>query len=51
MLAFPGELVVLELKSDQPLIVEKFSDQPILGRLILRHSGATVAVGVITDFA
>ena len=49
MLAFPGELVVLELRPDHPIMVEKYQDQPILGRVVLRHSGQTVAVGLVTE--
>ncbi|MHA1990499.1 MAG: GTP-binding protein [Candidatus Hodarchaeales archaeon] len=49
MLAYPGELALLEIKPDIPIIVEKFSEQPILGRLILRHSGQTIAVGIVTE--
>jgi translation elongation factor EF-1alpha len=51
MLAYPGELVLLEIKPDIPIIVEKFSEQPILGRLILRHSGQTIAVGIVTEMS
>ncbi|MFW9928307.1 MAG: GTP-binding protein [Candidatus Thorarchaeota archaeon] len=50
MLAFGGELVSLEIYPEHPIIVEKYSEQPILGRLILRHSGQTIAVGVVTNF-
>ena len=49
MLAFPGELVVLELTPDHPIIVERYKDQQILGRVVLRHSGNTIAVGLITE--
>ncbi|OLS19039.1 MAG: hypothetical protein HeimC3_47640, partial [Candidatus Heimdallarchaeota archaeon LC_3] len=50
MLAFPGDLVSLEIKTQNPIIVEKYSDQPILGRLVMRHAGQTIAVGIVTDF-
>jgi elongation factor 1 alpha-like protein len=50
MFAFPGELVLMAVKPDMPIIVEKFSMQPILGRVILRKEGSTIAVGQITDF-
>ena len=49
MLAFPGELVVLDLVPDHPIIVERYKDQQILGRVVLRHSGNTIAVGLITE--
>ena len=50
MLAFPGELVVMNILPDMPIIVEKFSDQPILGRAVLRKDGSTIAVGQIINF-
>jgi translation elongation factor EF-1alpha len=40
----------MAVKPDMPIIVEKFSMQPILGRVILRKEGSTIAVGQITDF-
>ncbi|MFX0013641.1 MAG: GTP-binding protein [Promethearchaeota archaeon] len=48
-IAFKGELIEVELVLDSPLVVEKFSDFPELGRIILRHSGQTIAVGKIND--
>jgi elongation factor 1-alpha len=48
-IAFPNELVELELLLDSPLVVEVFSDFPELGRLILRHSGQTIAVGIVHE--
>lgn len=50
MLAYPGELVIMSLKPDMPIIVEKFSNQPILGRAVLRKEGSTIAVGQIINF-
>ncbi len=50
LMAFPGELAVIELKPDLPIIVEKYTDQPILGRAIMRHMGQTIAVGVVTSY-
>ena len=50
MLAYPGELVVMSVKPDMPIIVEKFVNQPILGRAVLRKEGSTIAVGQITNF-
>ena len=51
MLAFPGELVVMEIKPDLPIIVEKFSEQPVLGRAVLRKEGSTIAVGTVQKIA
>ena len=50
MLAYPGELVVMSVKPDMPIIIEKFANQPILGRAVLRKEGSTIAVGQITNF-
>jgi elongation factor 1-alpha len=48
-IAFEGELIEVALSLDAPIVVEKYSDFPELGRIILRHSGQTVAVGVVND--
>ncbi len=48
-IAFKGELIEVDLILDSGIVVEKFSDYPELGRIILRHSGQTIAVGVIHD--
>ncbi|MHA2365642.1 MAG: GTP-binding protein [Candidatus Hodarchaeales archaeon] len=50
MMAFPGELVVIELKPELPIIVEKYSEQPILGRAVMRSMGQTIAVGIIINY-
>ena len=51
MLAYPGELIVMKVKPDLPIIVEKFQNQPILGRAVLRKEGSTIAVGQITNLS
>ncbi|UCG89793.1 MAG: hypothetical protein JSU57_04860, partial [Candidatus Heimdallarchaeota archaeon] len=48
-IAFKGELIEVELTLDSTIVVEKFSDFPELGRIILRHSGQTIAVGIAND--
>ena len=48
-IAFPNELVQVEIKLDTLIVIEKFSEFPELGRLILRHSGQTIAVGIVHD--
>lgn len=48
-IAFKGELIEVELALDSAIVVEKFSNFPELGRIILRHSGQTIAVGIIKD--
>jgi len=46
-IAFEGELVEAEIIVNSSLVVQKFSDYPELGRVILRHSGQTIAVGIV----
>ena len=48
-IAFKGELIEVELTLDSAIVIEKFSNFPELGRIILRHSGQTIAVGIIND--
>ncbi|MHA1978339.1 MAG: GTP-binding protein [Candidatus Hodarchaeales archaeon] len=48
-IAFEGELVEVDLILNNPLVVEKFTDYAELGRIILRHSGSTIAVGVVHE--
>ena len=44
-----GQTAVLEVTPDQPLCAERYADFRSLGRLVLRHSGQTLAIGVITS--
>lgn len=48
-LAFEGELIGLQITLDDPLVVERFKDFQDLGRIILRKSGQTIGVGIVTD--
>ncbi|MFX1516028.1 MAG: GTP-binding protein [Promethearchaeota archaeon] len=48
-IAFKSELIEVDLILDSAIVVEKFSDYPELGRIILRHSGQTIAVGIIHE--
>jgi translation elongation factor EF-1alpha len=48
-IAFEGELIEADFTIDTAIVVEKFSDFPELGRVILRHSGHTIAVGIVND--
>ncbi|MFW9855927.1 MAG: GTP-binding protein [Candidatus Thorarchaeota archaeon] len=50
-IAFEHELVDVDLILENPLVVEKFADFPELGRLILRYSGQTIAVGIVNDLS
>lgn len=46
-IAFETELILAELILDSAMVVERFSDFPELGRVIIRHSGQTIAVGIV----
>lgn len=48
-MAFKSELTEVELSLDSPIVVERFSDFPELGRVVLRRSGQTIAVGIVHD--
>ncbi|MHA2497144.1 MAG: GTP-binding protein [Candidatus Hodarchaeales archaeon] len=48
-LAFPSELALVTLRPSQPMVAEPFKEHPVLGRVILRHMGTTVAVGIIQE--
>ncbi|MHA2052802.1 MAG: GTP-binding protein [Candidatus Hodarchaeales archaeon] len=48
-IAFEGELVEVDIVLNSPVVVEKFSDYPELGRIVLRRSGQTIGVGVVHD--
>lgn len=44
-----GDSAIMKFKPIKPLVVEKFSDFPALGRFAMRDMGKTVGVGIITD--
>ena len=44
-----GETAIIEMVPLKPLVVEKFSEYPPLGRFAVRDSKKTVAVGVIRN--
>ena len=48
-LAFEGELISLQILLDDPLVVERFKDFQDLGRIIIRKSGQTIGVGIVTE--
>jgi peptide chain release factor subunit 3 len=43
-----GQKIIALIEAAGPVCVEKFSDQPQLGRFTLRDEGKTVAIGKIT---
>ncbi len=44
-----GDVAVVKVKPLKPIVIEKFSDFPPLGRFALRDMGQTVAAGVVLD--
>jgi len=44
-----GDVAVVKIKPLKPVVVEKFSDFPPLGRFAIRDMGQTVAAGVVLD--
>jgi elongation factor 1-alpha len=44
-----GDVAIVKVKPLRPLVVEKFSEFPQLGRFAIRDMGQTVAAGVVLD--
>ena len=44
-----GDAAIVKLKPTKPLVLEKASEFPPLGRFAIRDSGTTVAAGVVKD--
>jgi elongation factor 1-alpha len=44
-----GDSAVVRFKPRKPVVVEKFSEIPQLGRFAMRDSGRTIAAGVVID--
>merc|ERR1719150_1905934 len=44
-----GDAAMVEMKPSKPMVVEKFSEYPPLGRFAVRDMKQTVAVGVIKE--
>jgi len=44
-----GDVAVVKIKPLKPVVVEKFSDFPPLGRFAIRDMGQTVAAGVVLE--
>lgn len=51
MIAFPSELITVSISILDPLVIEKYDEFPELGRIILRHMGQTVGVGIVTELS
>jgi elongation factor 1-alpha len=44
-----GDAAIVKIKPSKPLVIEKFSEFPQLGRFAIRDMGSTVAAGVVLD--
>lgn len=44
-----GSIVMCRISVEQPILIEKFSDYPQLGRFTLRDEGKTIAIGKVTE--
>ncbi|MFP3172123.1 MAG: translation elongation factor EF-1 subunit alpha [Acidilobus sp.] len=44
-----GDTAIVKFKPIKPLVIEKFSDFPQLGRFAMRDMGRTIGIGVVTD--
>ncbi len=44
-----GDAAVVKIKPTRPVVVEKYSDFPALGRFAMRDMGMTVAAGIVLD--
>ena len=44
-----GDVAIVKIKPTKPLVVEKYSDFPQLGRFAVRDMGETVGAGVVLD--
>ena len=45
----PGDVAIVRFKPIKPMVVEKFSDFPPLGRFAMRDMNRTIGIGIITD--
>lgn len=45
----PGDVAIVRFKPIKPMVVEKFSDFPALGRFAIRDMNRTIGIGIITD--
>ena len=44
-----GDAAIVRIKPSKPMVIEKFSEFPQLGRFAIRDMGSTVAAGVVLD--
>lgn len=45
----PGDVAIVRFKPVKPMVVEKFSDFPALGRFAMRDMNRTIGIGIITE--
>lgn len=46
-----GEAAIIKVKPTKPLVIEKQKDIPHMAKFAIRDAGATVAVGICTDYS
>jgi elongation factor 1-alpha len=44
-----GDIALVKFKPIKPMVIEKYSDFPQLGRFAMRDMGKTIGVGTIVD--
>ena len=44
-----GDNAIVKFKPIKPLVIEKYSDFPPLGRFAMRDMGKTIGIGIVTD--
>ncbi|MCI4462450.1 MAG: translation elongation factor EF-1 subunit alpha [Thermogladius sp.] len=44
-----GDNAIIKFKPIKPLVIEKYSDFPQLGRFAMRDMGKTIGIGIVTD--
>jgi len=45
----PGDIAIVKFKPTKPMVVEKYSEFPRLGRFAMRDMGKTVGIGIVVD--
>ncbi len=45
----PGDVAIVRFKPIKPMVIEKFSDFPPLGRFAMRDMNRTIGIGIVTE--
>ncbi len=45
----PGDVAIVKFKPIKPMVIEKFSEIPPLGRFAMRDMNRTIGIGIVTD--